>query len=366
MIKNIILIIITIILFNSCSEFKNDFINNDFKKSEAIIFSDNLKVNRIIHFENELTLTNPFRILNLNDEYLLVSEYNSENFFNVLSLPELDYLYSWGTISRGPGADEYNSIPVYLNVQDGELVVFDDIQKELKYISVTDSKVLLNDRRTLSYETQTEPLNRIRRINDDLYFADYGSSFENTNSEHIAISPDNQNTLFTFGKYPDSDKEGFERYSFYLKENMAKPDGSAFGAFYFYHNMFKIYNESGEETAAVNIHDPYQEHEISTLEKMYNYRTAVWATDQFMYTLGQYYYNDEVPDDPDESNLTTSLEIWTWDGDPVFRASFDRFVSNFTVSEEFGKIYAFSSYKEDRIYEYDISDVLNEIQGGSF
>ena len=320
-------------------------------------------MNRVIHFENELTLTNPFRILNLNDEYLLVSEYNSENFFNVLSLPELDYLYSWGTIGRGPGADEFSSIPVYLNIRNGDLVVYDDILRELKYISVTDSTVLMNDRRTLFYETQTEPLNRIRRITDDLYFADYGSSFENTDREHVALSPDNEDTLFTFGKYPDSDKVGFERYSFYLKENLAKPDGSAFAVFYFYHNKFKIYNDSGRETAAVLIHDSYSEHEISTLDKMYNYRTAVWATDQYMYTLEQYYYRDEIQVDPDESNLTTSVEIWTWDGDPVYRASFDRFISNFTVSEEFGKIYAFSTYKENRVYEYDIGDILNEIHG---
>ena len=361
----LLLILLTAVIFNSCSESDKNQTFNDFIETEAIAFSDTLKVNRVIHFEHKLTLTNPFRIINVDDEYLMVSEYNSENFFNVLSLPELDYLYSWGTIGRGPGAEEFNSIPVYINLQNGELVVFDDILRELKYIAVTDSTVLLNDRRTLSYETQTEPLNRIRRINDDLFFADYGSSFENTDSEHIAISPDNQDTLFTFGKYPDSDKEGFERYSFYLKENLAKPGGSAFAVFYFYHNMFKIYNESGEETAAVNIYDPYQEHEISKPERLYNYRTAVWATDQFMYTLGQYYYNDEVPDDPDESNLTTTLEIWTWDGDPVFRASFDRFVSNFTVSEEFGKIYAFSIFKENRMYEYDIGDILKEIHSGS-
>jgi hypothetical protein len=197
-----------------------------------------------------------------------------------------------------------------------------------------------------------DPLNRVRRIRDDLYFADYGSSFENTDKEHIALKPGAEDSLFTFGRYPESDLEGFERYGQFMKENVAKPDGSRFATFYFRYNALKIFTSSGERIIALKVNDPMIEDRLAEVTGDVLIRTTASASDEFIYTVG-YYKSREDFSTPD-SSLTSFLEVWNWDGKPVHRASFDRFIDNYTVSEMHQKIYAYNKSDEDTIYEYNL------------
>jgi hypothetical protein len=52
------------------------------------------------------------------------------------------------------------------------------------------------------------------------------------------------------------------------------------------------------------------------------------------------------------------LEIWDWDGQPVFRSVFDEPVHGFTVSEKYNRIYAFSSLETHKILEYELPGIL--------
>jgi len=76
-------------------------------------------------------------------------------------------------------------------------------------------------------------------------------------------------------------------------------------------------------------------------EDRYLYRSTVWASDDYIYLLGlnkerEVIYGDSL------SPVKTSLEIWDWDGRPVFRSMFDRRTDNFAVLENHGKIVGFS------------------------
>lgn len=359
--------IITIILFSAIVNFFSCKVDEPeyFVDIEALPFNDTLTVHRTINIEEELALLNPFRILNLNDEYLIISELKSEDFFNVLNIPELKFMYSFGRISSGPEPNEFIATPLYLNKNSDVLIVFEGMSRQLRHISLSDSSLEMIKIETLSYEGQLDPLNRVRRINDDLYFADYGLSLEDTNNEHIALRPDQNEPLFTFGKFPETDLQGIERYQKYNKENLSKPDGSKFASFYFNLNMFKIYNNRGEEENIVRVEDDYIDDTINSLidSNDYLYRVPAWASENYIYLLGLYASGEQIYDKPNElESIKTSLEIWDWDGNPVYRAMFDRQINNFTVSETYSKIYAYSNLSEKTIFEYDIESILKTIK----
>ncbi len=345
-------IIVCIICLQSCQPNKVDSATS----VQALSLDTSISTDKVVKLEDELSIVNPFRIVNVNDQYLVISEQRSDNFFNIFKLPEAEYLYSWGKQGRGPGADEFYSLPMYLNTHQDQLILFDGLAQRLKYVTITDTAAVKMDEKRLSYEGQMDPLNRIRLIKDDLFFADYGSSFEDTDREHVALRPGVNDTLFAFGKYPESEWTDIERYHKFLKENLAKPDGSRFAAFYFRYNRFKIYNDRGEEIKDVKIHDPYLDDSSANTEDSFLYSVPAHASNSFIYLLGLYAPREKIYGDPGP-DLKTSLEIWNWEGEPVWRTEFDRLIGNFTVSEKHGFIYAYPIPFDGALYLYELPDV---------
>lgn len=326
-----------------------------FKTVQALPITDTLSA-KIISIEDETKLLNPLHILNVNDQYLVISEYRENDFLQVFRLPEVDFLYTWG--SQGQGPNEFDRPPVYFNVRDQEIIPYEDVSRNLRFYRVTDTAFVKSGKDVrLSYEGQMDPLNRIRRINDTLFVADYGSSMEDTNHEHIALRPGENKPLFTFGNYPETELEGFHRYGVYLKTNISKPDGLKFAAFYKNHNMFKIYNSAGEELIVIQVDDPFFPEEDKN-ERSFVYRYTAWASEKYIYLLGLNGPEEKIFEEL-APTLNTSLEIWDWEGRPVHRSVFDRLIHNFTVSERHGKLYAFSILNPEEIFEYDLPMVIN-------
>jgi hypothetical protein len=334
-------------LFYSCEEKDSDI----FRVEEAQAFSDTLMPSNVYELDVSESFYNPMLIDNINDEYLLVSEYLKEDFFRVFKLPEVEYLYAWGINGRGPG--EFQTTPVHPQVIGDTVIPYDGISRSLKYLAVDDSTLEYVGEKELWHEGQMQPLNRMFRINDSLYFADHGSGMEDTNAEHIALQPDNKDSLFTFGKYPETELEGFERYSEFMKTSAAKPDGSKFAAFYLNYNQVKIYNSEGRLLNEVEIQDPY----IEMKEEM-RFRSIKEVSDSYIYALGLYESYESIHEESD-TDITTSLEVWDWEGHMIYRAKFDRKIHHFTVSEAMGKFYGISYFSMSQIMEYDLSTVLS-------
>lgn len=329
----------------------------DYHAVEALPVSDTLSAG-VISLEGQTSWQNPDHILNVNDRYLIISEQRPDNFFHVFKLPELDFLYTWGSQGRGP--DEFASPPMWINVSGNELIAHDMALQQQKYYEVTDT-TLRKSRNPLSmsYDGQMDPLNRLRRLNDSVYIADYGLSFENTDDEHIALRPGESDPLFTFGKYPETELEDINRYPAFIKTNIAKPDGSKFAAFYIAHNRFKIYDSNGNLIKAIQVNDPFLSGEPRNDEVELLYRGTAWASDKYLYLIGYNFGGDKIFNDPDPSH-NTLVEIWNWDGEPVYRGMFDRLIQKFTVSEKHNKIYAYSALNPYEIFEYDLSDILTK------
>lgn len=337
-------------------------LHNEFEAIQAASILDTLSPSKIHQLSDDLTLVNSFEMVNVNDSYLVISEQRSEDFINVFELPSVNYLYSFGRVSQGPEVYEFSSVPVFLDTYKDQLVIHDAISRRVRFIEIDINNVLKSAEKSLSYDGQLEPLSRVRMMDENLLFADYGTSIEHTDREFVALEPGNSDSLFTFGKYPESEfgeypedgSEGFRRYNRFMKENLSSPDGTRFAAFYFRDNKFKFFNQSGDELVAANVDDPLLGDDLSD---DFIFRTTGWASNRYIYTLGLNGSWSDLIDNPEaDEKRKTTFEVWDWNGEPIYRAYFDRVITNFTVSEEYGRIYGLSASVQDVIFEYEIPE----------
>lgn len=343
-----------VVIISSCQNVDPD----GFEPVTALPVQDEL-VAEAISVEGDTELLNPFHILNADDEYLVITEVRENNFVHVFNLPDLQFQYSWGKNGRGP--DEFVFFPYFINQKEKELHLYDPILQQNRVYRIRDSTLENLQERSLSYTGQMgQPFNGVLRLNDRLYIADYELPFGNASHEYIALRPGESDSLFTFGDYPTTDLEDPVRYFEFKKTNIAKPDGSRFAALYVNHNKFKIFSSTGETLKAIKIQDPHLEEDRNESENNFLYRYKGWASDSYLYFLGIYTSSDVFNENPD-STYAPFLEIWDWEGQPLYRAHFDRLIHAFTVSEEHGKLYGFSKHDIHHIYEYDMSEIINSI-----
>ncbi len=348
-------IIIAAFIIVSCDKFEqvhNKTISKLPSPSDTLIVSN-------IHFLADSTrLLNPLTAINVNDRYLVVNDYIDHNFLKVFSIPEFDLAYSWGRQGRGPG--EFMAIPTDLGTTENNLFLFDPLSQTLKFFSVSDSSLKYIDESDLNFDGQVTPLNRIHRISNELYFADYGGdnaiSSADENFEHIALQPENTKPIFTFGNYPESDLDGFEKYAKYIKTNWGKPDGTLFVTAYISaDNRIKIYNARGMLKHDVIVSKPNSE--SNEVVNDFLYRTVKWASNKHIYFLGLYGSQEMIYNPKLDSTYNTSLEIWDWEGNPLSVYSFDKPIINFTVSEHLGKIYGYTLHSDDKVFEYSLPEI---------
>lgn len=342
--KSIGWIVCTIILFHACTTKQ--------KKTETVelqSITDTLHAN-ILSVKGETEMVNPQQVKTVSNDYLVVIDDKKEGIFQVFRLPELIFLYSFGSVGSGP--NEFSTFISYntiTDVQDNQLLIYESALGNIEYYTVTDTTMVLQKNATLSYTNQTMQLNGVEGLNDSTLVAFYGITPEtNTDKEFIALRPDSEDTLFTFGSYPKTELEGVLRAQDFYKATTAKPDGSKFVAFYSYHQRFRIYDNKGTLLKDITINDPHIS--VNSEDKII-YRNYVEASDNYIYVFAPHTTRDGLSA-PDE--IRPIIEIWDWNGEFVRRFMLDKPVKYFTVSEAHGKLYGITNYTENVIYEYDL------------
>lgn len=306
-------------------------------------------------------LSNPTRIENINDNYILVIDERQNGIFQVFRLPDLNFLYSWGNIGRGP--NEFTShyfSDQSLNIKKNQLILYDAANfGRLLFYTVTDTALVLTQQDSIFHENQLTPLNRLRRLNDSIYFADYQNYGiqEDSDYEFMALTPGKKELLFAFGQYPKTQLQGEDRYQKYKKLTASKPDGSKFVAFYLFQNMFKIYDNEGSILKKIEVKDEYLSNNILNYNDEFIYRGFVYASDDYIYVYAPYTTEEKAFEDPE--SYRPLIEIWDWEGQPIHRFILDKPVHEFTVSEKFKKIYAFTAFESQKIFEYDLAGIIN-------
>lgn len=314
--------------------------------------TDSLMINA---FEHVIV---PFMLLNLDDTYLIVAHYSTERLLNVFSLPDLNYLYSWGSHGRGPS--EYTDPPRYFNTPGGDTLILSAVTRYTQdtYV-VNDSSLVLAASDQLSFTGQMSVLERVRQISDSMYIANYVSFVDDDNYEFILLKKNQPDYSVKFGEYPITDwPDMYQKQMYHLKSNVFNKESGIFAAFYMSANAIKLFDTSG----AMLKHITYDDFDFSTVDRTAGsnktLRYTQYSDAAYIYSIG---FNRENASDVTADNESTIFEVWDWDGNSVYRASFDRKIDSMTISQKYGLIYGYSSQNPDVIYLFQIpEEVLGE------
>lgn len=293
----------------------------------------------------------PTRFRNINDEFLLISEFQKQkDFLHVFRLPDLHYLYSWGTIGRGP--DDLTVQPVYMMSGAANLYVYDSGINSIKKFEVTESDIVEKDVFSMEYDEMFFLLNNIHRISDSLFFAEY-EPVGTSDFEYMAINPVTSQKKFTFGEYPESELDGRERYNRYVKTSVVNKSGTKFAAFYMRERLFKFVTFNDDYSDIANeefykIHDPYLPNEIAG----HLGTTYAAAGEEIIVTrtlIDEAEFNSSAIS-PDEYSF---IELWNWNGEQIKRKRVDEKIRFFDISEKYGKIYTMPYDGGGYLHVYD-------------
>ncbi|MDR9417597.1 BF3164 family lipoprotein [Gracilimonas sp.] len=335
-------LIISILAFVSCNSANNGV--TSIKASNPV----NASATETYTLQEDNNPINPSNIFNLNNEYLIVINRADQGVFRVYNLPELDYLYSWGRMGRGPDELSFVSLS-QINTTSSGLLLLENELAQLKYYEVTDTGFVFKKKANLSYPSKKQPFNNLIRVNDSTYYARYGYD-KTTDKEFIALRPELNEVLFTFGTYPGgSDLTGPARSQKYSKVSTAQPQGELFVSFYRHLNRFKIFNYEGNLIRYISINDDYITDDPS---EDYIFRTIATSTNEHIYTLGVFNTEEKLSQDPD--NFTPIIEIWSWEGKPIKRLKIDQKIHRFAVSDKYETLYGFSIFDPSKIVTYKL------------
>ncbi len=316
---------------------------------QSIDYATDLK-SKIVSYDS-VSLLNLADIINVADEYLVLSDSESDGFIKVFKLPEMDYLYSWGMQGRGP--NEFEFIPLNeINTEGDSIIFYEFGTRTLREYEVNDTSLVLLEESSLSFDGQTNTLTGITKVQEDLFIAENGASFENDSFEFIALEPNVDQPLFYFGQFPETQLTGFDKLYEYLKTTGASNDGSKIAASYLYKNRIKIFDNKGNLQSEITVKD--SETPRSAELQKYQYRSLKKPTNSYLYFMGMFEYEQTINENIE--TFKTTFEIWDWSGNQIHRAKFDRPIHNFTVSEKHGKIYAYSVLDMQNIYVFDLPD----------
>lgn len=178
------------------------------------------------------------------------------------------------------------------------------------------------------------------------------SEFEDP-KEYLFIYPDG--TVQPKIDYPETE----ERFGDISKRNQAygriaaaRPSGDRFASFYSFERHFRIIGKEGNILHDVRLDILPREEQIPVEDKDRRIHTlSVYATENHIYTLNL----DMKPEEIYKQERRPSIQVFTWDGEPVAQLFLDRFISSFTVDEDEQVIYGVFAENESEIYTFHIN-----------
>lgn len=279
----------------------------------------------------------------LKDSFLVVFNEKMDTFFQVFDRVNFAYKYSFGSRGEGPGDFILPASQLVANNPD-ETIVLD--MNRLKKISFENAQPLISD---LKFSGIQPFYNGLIKLADSLYVCDANLEEE---CEYVFIYPDGE--LKKWGIYP----EGIERFGNLLSRNqayskikIAHPSGKYFAAFYTNSRRLRIYDVCGSMLHDIELNVLSGEQEVSLeAEKRYIHAIAVYATEDYIYTLNL----DMTPQDIYARKQFPSLQIFSWEGKPLKQYKLDRYISAFTIDEDRQILYGVFAEDESSIYTFNM------------
>jgi hypothetical protein len=335
-----------VIMFDSCSDKKNFVIGS----MKTIYFEKEYKVAGE-HLDVDSIGVAGVRVL---DQYLIVETYRQKCYAKIYDLRSLDFLGD--ILCKGQGPGDVRSARVgqvkspYLWVEDGGL---NSIKIVNIHETMNDANRTLSIKNTIKYWNAgfADPETALY-VNDTLLWV---KSFDRDNEtvSYFKYNPVKQEISdeISLFNYPVTSDIRNERLFIALLDCI-KPDGSKIVSSNGILDQLDIYNlVEPDKSISVTLNDYLFDYEyVKYSDNMTLFYVTVDCSDNLIYAL---HWNS--------AENTYDLHIIDWNGNPLCKLIFDRIIRNVTIDFDTGFMYGVSGRGEDRIYRYDIGNILKEI-----
>lgn len=282
----------------------------------------------------------------ISGDKLIVLQQDMDTLFYVFQLPEVEFLYSFGT--KGEAPNEFSNIYNESIIPTKEGFKLYCANNTINEISLKERAIIKKEHISSDYDL----FNGFQAINDSLYCF---YNMTNPDFQFVLYNSHTQETT-AFGEYPQwTSDEAYETNHISkvidcLSHVVVKEDQSTLAAFYGYFDCFRTFDCLGNHKETYLI-EPSSEKYI--LNNDINQRTIYFpyppqTINDYIYCI---YRNATSTDEQ-----TDLLQIWKWDGSPVASYKLEHNISSFCISDEYKKIYAVSTKEcnEDKIFIYDL------------
>lgn len=338
MMKNLLLILALVAIIPCCTFKKKQNLTSD-------VIVDTL-VAKVIKIEKNILM--PRRIFVINSK-LVVFDETKDSIFKVFSLPNVEFLYSYGKYGHGP--EEFNSIiSNSMNCLNNNFYFVD--RQTLKTYIIDNDEFHLVSRELLRIEKQ--PVNNLLMINDSCYILDIRPPDE-ISHEHQLVNIKNKKTIKKFGKYPKENlglKTNEQKYEAFIKGPALNHSNGKVAVIYGFLDLLKIYNSSFELLNEVTRDNKPPKYSAEKRSDSYIFRLEPLASDKYIYIL----YYGKTTNEILDSKSNPTIEVWNWDGKIVALYHLDKPITSIALSEEYNKIYGISLTENEMncIYEYTL------------
>lgn len=280
----------------------------------------------------------------LSNDNLVVLNEKMDTLFQVFEFPEMKYKGQFGI--KGGGPNDFVLPLIQPVAYDDNKFVLSDGNK-LKKVSF-DADGFHVGTTTLPFEFPY--YNGLQRLTDSLYCCFAGFEDE---QPLILLTPDGGSEKI--GNYPEDVSPRFKntlaRNQAYTGFLISNPNGTRMAMFYQYLRRWRIFDANGDMLSD-NCMEMQPGSSLPKVEdeERYIHPIAVYATDNFIYTLNLDMTALEVGNQARNPNI----QVFSWDGKPLKQYKLDCFISSFVVNEKTGEIFGVFVEDMNHIYQFKL------------
>lgn len=290
---------------------------------------------------------------------------------DVFKIYDLDNNYklvgAYGTFGDGP--EEYLAPRITDKEKVGNdyiLTIYDRFKNKVSAVSL--NAIINNSEDKVVNRFSIDPKHSMNqdflKIDEQTYVATPG--MEATNRGRIHIYDESTQEFSHNDMIPKvavyDNMESYEKYALYMTKLAKHPSKDKIVSIMFSFDRLDFYSSKGEHLQEVL--GPEYESEFARVNMDGNSDNAkffyldVSVSENLIYTL---YLNETLETYITQDISDVGIKIYDWDGDQLAEISIPNFLTSIEIDEERGKIYGIAP-SEEKILEYDISEVLKQIK----
>ena len=278
------------------------------------------------------------------DKMIILSKQNRDYFLYVLSLPEFELIYKYGTYGRGP--NEFVAVNWLNALSDGQIGLYDIPQKKMyMYDLMTDTLILSKTFEFREWiENQAPPYTFIQQIEESLFVLKADMK-EHTEVEMVNIETGEVLQVFRPLLKRNRKTTTFAPYLFNIS---ASNDVIVFA--YNFVNRLELYNIRDKKVTPFLIIGSNKDQADKKIEDYVDYYTDVHCDNKYIYALSQCGFSSQ------NGNVKNSvIEIYTLDGVPFKEITIDRHIEFFTIDHKRNVIFGYDPNVDfDYVYVYNL------------